>query len=308
MTAVAKHVAGAIDAGAFQENGLNNSQRVRAFDNFLRGRSESFGRILPTHIKPEHFRTNLLNSALANPSILECSRDSLMQAAYHAAALGIIIQPTLGLGYLVPFKDHKGVKHAQFIIGYRGLMDLAWRSDNVSSIQARVVRDGDKFDYRLGRNPDVDHKLGNERGAITHAWCVAEFTRGLHVEVMVWSEIEAIRDSSAGYKSAEYSAKKYNRTPKSPWHDHAEEMARKTVIRRAAKNWPMATELMRAVSYDEAVDRGASVRVSNDGDFDVVEPADELTAPDADGPNPAPQLEALAEPADAADSETGRAA
>ncbi len=69
-------------------------------------------------------------------------------------------------------------------------------------------------------------------------------------------DVNRVRDESAGYKSALYFAKKFNKPPRHPWIQHYDEMARKTAIRRLCKYLPMSIELAGAVDLDSRAEGG----------------------------------------------------
>jgi recombination protein RecT len=71
------------------------------------------------------------------------------------------------------------------------------------------------------------------RGEVIGAYCIAEIRGAIHpqVEFMTIEEIENVRDKSELWKKHK----------KGPWNDWFEEMAKKTVIKRAQKTWPKGT-------------------------------------------------------------------
>ena len=83
-------------------------------------------RALPSAITPERF-TRMALSALNNtPKLRECTQISFLAALMNAAQLGLEPNTVLGEAYLIPFKN-KGVMECQFQVGYRGLINLAYR-------------------------------------------------------------------------------------------------------------------------------------------------------------------------------------
>lgn len=62
----------------------------------------------------------------------------------------------IGQAYLIPFRNH-GRMECQFQLGYKGLIDLAYRSGEVSIIQAHTVYENDDFQYELGLDPTLRH-------------------------------------------------------------------------------------------------------------------------------------------------------
>ena len=97
-----------------------------------------------------------LNSgSFVRAAITEISKSPALQNATPASVLGSImlaaqlkleIGPALGHFYLTPRKDH-GVQICVPIVGYQGLIELAYRSGRIGKIETFLVRDGDKFDH-----------------------------------------------------------------------------------------------------------------------------------------------------------------
>src|SRR5256885_2627433 len=102
-----------------------------------------------------------------NPQLWECEPYSLAGGMAQAAQLGLSFGP-LGHVYLVPFKAKGGASAATFILGYRGMVELAYRSGNVKRIEANLVREGDDLEYRFGTRAFLDHLPQGETG--TRQW------------------------------------------------------------------------------------------------------------------------------------------
>lgn len=191
------------------------------------------------------------------PKLLECDRTSLYAAVTTCAQLGLEPDGVLGQAYLVPFKGR-----VQFIPGYKGYLTLARNSGEVSSIQAYAVREGDEFSYSYGLEEHLHHVPAedNEDSPITHFYAYAKFKDGGHVfEVLTRAKVDRIRDKSEGYQ-----AFKANKIKSNPWHDHYEQMGRKTAIRRLANYLPMSVQ--RAAALDAAYDAGKHARTDDFGD------------------------------------------
>ncbi|SDH86617.1 recombination protein RecT, partial [Aneurinibacillus thermoaerophilus] len=170
------------------------------------------------------------------PKLLECTIESLMGAVMQAAQLGL--EPGLiGHCYIIPYG-----KEAQFIIGYKGMIDLARRSGQIEQIYAHAVYEADHFEYELGLHPKLVHKPATgRRGAIQYVYAVAHFKGGgYQFEVMDMEEIERRRQRSKAAKNG-------------PWVTDFEEMAKKTVIRHMWKYLPISIEIQRLAAQDETV-------------------------------------------------------
>lgn len=114
-------------------------------------------RALPATITPERFTRIALSALNQNPKLKECSPISFLSALMSAAQLGLEVNSSLNHAFLIPFKN-KGIYEVEFIIGYRGLLDLAYRSPQVQTVQAHAFYENDFFSYELGLNPNLIHK------------------------------------------------------------------------------------------------------------------------------------------------------
>lgn len=200
---------------------------------------------LPKHIGADRLMRVALTAMNTNPSLLNCTTSSLMGCILQAAQLGLMPDGAVGEGYLIPFKNSKkgGILECQFIVGYRGLITLAYRSGQIISIQARAVYENDKFHFVFGLNEDLVHvPASGSRGNITHVYAVIKMKNGgIVFDVMTKDDVEDIRRMSKNPNG-------------STWAQHYDEMSIKTVIRRISKRTPLSPELIQAVQLDERVE------------------------------------------------------
>lgn len=215
---------------------------------------EQMALALPKHVTAERLARIAMTEVRKNPKLMSCDQVSFMGAIMQCCQLGLEPGGALGHAYLIPFENRsKGIVECQFLVGYRGMIDLARRSGQIISLSARVVRLGDQFSYSYGLDETIEHVPGAETGPMTHVYAVAKLKDGgQQFEVMTRADVEEIRDNSQGYKSA----KKYNRSD-TPWITSFDEMARKTVTRRLFKWLPVSIELATAVALDEQADGGS---------------------------------------------------
>lgn len=196
---------------------------------------------LPRHLNADRMLRIAMTSVQRTPALLACNQVTLIGAIIQAAQLGLEPDGVLGHAYLVPYKDS-----CQLIVGYKGLIDLARRSGQLSTIFARVVHAKDQFEYAYGLSERLEHQPSTtgEPGEIVAAYAVAKLKDGgQQFEVMSRREIDAIKDRSPAGKSG-------------PWITDFPEMAKKTVLRRLCKMLPASVELARAVALDERADLG----------------------------------------------------
>lgn len=243
---------------------------------------------LPRHVTADRLARIALTEVRKNPKLAQCDQTSFLGAIMQCAALGLEPGGALGHCYLIPFENRRQNRtEVQFIVGYRGMIDLARRSGQIVSLEARAVYAKDKFEVELGLDSRILHKPdwdAEDRGEITFVYAVAKLRDGgIQFDVMSRREIERVRNASAGYRVAESVAKKYNKTADSPWHSHFEEMAKKTVVRRLFKYLPVSIEIQRAVSLDEQ----AEIGITQDSPLLLEQPPSALHAVESDAEAPA---------------------
>lgn len=232
--------------------------KSRNFLNMLEEMKPQFAAALPRHITPDRMVRVALTCYRMTPALKECTPESVMGAVVQCAQLGL--EPgLLGQAYLVPFKRNKkdadgnwrSWKECTFIPGYKGLIALARRSGDVSSITTEIVYERDTFEMQLGIEPFVKHEpfLDGDRGKIRLVYGVAQFKDGgRHFEWMSYPDVLKIRARSQAKDSG-------------PWVTDHEQMVRKTLIRRMANYLPMSVELAGAVQASDAVDKGHSLTI-----------------------------------------------
>ena len=201
-------------------------------------------RALPSIITPERFVRMAISAVNNTPALAECSQMSVLAALMNAAQLGLEPNTPLGQAYLIPYKSKNGME-CQFQIGYKGLLELVYRNEQVQIIQAQSVYENDYFEYELGLNPKLIHKpeLGN-RGEVKLFYAFFKLVNGgFAFEVMSKTAMESYaRTYSKAFASGF-----------SPWSTNFEDMAKKTVIKRVLKYAPLKTEVARALTTDETI-------------------------------------------------------
>ena len=197
---------------------------------------------LPSVITPERFTRIVLSALSTNPKLAQTTPQSFLGAMMTAAQLGMEPNTPLGQAYLIPFYNH-GTLECQFQLGYKGLIDLAYRSGEVSVIQAQVVYEHDEFSYSFGLDPELKHIPAKEdRGSPIAVYAVFRTKDGGYgFEVMSMDDVRA-------------HAKKYSKAfSKGPWQTNFEEMAKKTVLKKVLKYAPLKSDFVRGIAQDETV-------------------------------------------------------
>ena len=240
---------------------------------------------LPTHVTKEHYLRALTTSIRKTPKLMDCDKTSIGAAILTSAQLGLLPDVN-GQCYLIPFK-----RECQLIIGYQGLIDLAYRTNKIESIRSDVVCEKDEFDYQEGMNPTLYHKrnLREKRGKPYAVYAIAKIVDGGQVYVVLSKEeVEAVKKSSKASGSSF-----------SPWNgDFETEMWKKTAVRRLSKMLPKSIELIEALDFDNK-------QYERDIDARVVEPPADLSrtlgnTPRSPTPEEYQETETISNPSDTA--------
>lgn len=192
-------------------------------------------RALPATMKADRYLRVVATLLRRTPALAKCSVQSFASCLLDCAQLGLEPGGALGRAYLVPYKDV-----CTLVVGYRGLIELAFRSGKMLSIRAEVVYEHDQLEMEMGLDERLRHvPAKGERGEPTQVYAIARLTGG----AVVWThmsraEVDAIRARSKASGSG-------------PWVTDYTEMTKKTAIRRLAKILPMATEADLAIDAED---------------------------------------------------------
>ena len=227
---------------------------TKTFKDLLVKRQGAMKQIAANGIDPQRVIQVLLASIQKTPSLANCTQESIFRCAMHAVELGFYPGSVDQKAYLVPFKDQ-----CTLIVGYKGMVELAYRSRLIKSIRARAVYEGDRFTYKDGLSPVLDWEPGDtprDPKKITHAYCIVETKDGgVIYDVMTKAEIDAIRGRSKASGSG-------------PWVTDYAEMAKKTIMRRTLKMAPMSIEMVKADAIDMAAETGDGSLLAEWSDVD----------------------------------------
>ncbi|MFZ5426658.1 MAG: recombinase RecT [Thermodesulfobacteriota bacterium] len=234
---------------------------------------------LPKSMDPDRMARIALTTIRRNSALMRCDANSLAGAVLEAASLGLEID-SRGLAYLVPYGQE-----ATLIPGYKGLMQLAYRSGKIANIYADVVFqkevEAGKVEITLGDSRSIRHDFDIIQSATLReerkdnppvlAYAVAVFHDGhRHFEFVTAPEVAKRKAAS---KAAERGFL---------WTKWVEEAWKKTAIRKLCKYLDLSPEMQRAIVLDEQADTEAKqtfdMAGSIDVDFTVDNSTDDLAA------------------------------
>ena len=164
----------------------------------------------------------------------------MIQSALKAATFDLPIDPGLGFAYVVPFRN-KGKIEAQFILGYKGMIQLALRTGAYKTLNVIDVREGElkRFD-RLTEEIEIDFVEDDEEREQLPivGWCgYFKLTNG--TEKTVYMTKKQIEAHEKRFRKGNYQG--------FGWRDNFEAMAAKTVLRRLLGKWGLLS-----IDYQQA--------------------------------------------------------
>ena len=199
----------------------------------------------------DKFVTSIISAVNQNPELSQCSNGSIVSAALTGLALQLSPSPQLGQFYMVPFADRKtGTKKAEFILGYRGLVQLAIRSGQYRRLSAMAIKQGELISFDP-LTEEIEVKLIEDVDAREDAptigyYAYFELINGFK-KSMYWTRRKMERHAerySMGYKAH----KGYTF-----WEKDFDGMAVKTMYRQLLKLAPASIDIQSALESDGAV-------------------------------------------------------
>jgi len=114
--------------------------------------------VLPPGIKASRILHLAMMATMKEPKLLQCTKSSMIVALVASATFALDPSGTLGHGWIIPIFNNKlGVMEAAFWPGWKGLVQIVYRSGRVESVMPAAVYEQNTFEYRLGDTPKLKH-------------------------------------------------------------------------------------------------------------------------------------------------------
>ena len=169
----------------------------------LKRNERGFQNALASTMPFERFARIVLTVCERTPKLYECDRSTLLLSCFRVAQLGLSPDPALGQAWLIPRKGK-----AEFQLGYKGILQLAYRSPLVSAVRYNVVRTDDEFEFVDGKSYRLRHAPGGmgwpeNQAETVAAWCVIDLRSGGSIpRVMYLPEIMRHKQRGEGSQRA----------------------------------------------------------------------------------------------------------
>ncbi len=241
--------------------------------------------------KAERYTAAIMSAVATNPQLQNCEAKTILSGSLLAESLNLAHSPQLGQYYLVPFKvkAKNGIPEhydAQFILGYKGYIQLAIRSGNYKKINVMEIKDGelvsyDPFNEEIVLQPiqDVDER---EQTETIGYYAMFEYINGFK-KVIYWSKKQMLQHAdkySPAFSQSAYEKLQNGEIPNNEmwkyssfWYKDFDGMAKKTLIRQLIGKWGvMSAEMTQAMELDNNslnVEKNGFVTVEADENYDT---------------------------------------
>lgn len=198
---------------------------------------------LLSNVDFDKFLNKAINVFNSNENFKSCEIMTFINAMVECASLNLEPNSVLGQAYLVPVKFGEDCK-VEFQIGYKGMIELAYRSGKVKSLYANEVKANDEFYIDYGLEQKLVHRpcLIGDRGEVIGYYAV------YHLDSMGSSFVFMTRDEVLNH------SKKYSTSLGIDlWESEFDAMAKKTVIKKLLKYAPLSIDLQKSVLLDESI-------------------------------------------------------
>lgn len=200
--------------------------------------------------KKQTFVSNMVALVSSNKALSECDPSTIMFSCLKATALGLAVDPSLGLAWVLPYRDNKNnTTVATFQLGAKAYIQLALRTAQYKKINVRDVRQGEIVgeDFVSGDMQFKKLEKDREKAPIVGYVAMFELINGFSKQLyMSVEELDA-------------HAKRFSQTYRKGyglWSDKEMRgsMMEKTILKRLlSKYGVLSVEMEQAIKSDSAV-------------------------------------------------------
>ena len=177
---------------------------------------------------------------------------TVIQAALKAATFDLPIDQNLGYAYIVPFKNYKkdtgkSVHEATFILGWKGMHQLALRTGAYKTVNVIDVREGELENYnRLTEEVKINFIEDEEERESKPVIGYLGYYRLVNgAEKTIYMSIKQIEAHEQKFRKGQNMGK--------GWREDFDAMARKTVYRKLIGKWGVMSIDYRTVGEGQQI-------------------------------------------------------
>lgn len=226
---------------------------------------EKFRQVLKE--KSAGFTSSVLTLVNNDNYLAQCEPQSILTCAMTAATLDLPLDKNLGYAYIVPFKNYKNGnrQEGQFILGYKGLIQLAMRSGQYKALNVAPIYEGELVSWnRVTETVEFDFSKKTSDQVVGYVGYF-ELLNGFK-KTVYWTR-EEIENHRVKFRKTK------DTKPSQVWLDNYDAMACKTVLRSLLSKWGLLSiEMLTAERVDEQVLQD----MDDKGNVKIVEPLSEV--------------------------------
>lgn len=220
-------------------------------------------------VRAARFAANITSAVAVNPTLQECDAGTILAGALLGESLLLQPSPQLGQFYLVPFeskakRDRQGnvIKpaclKAQFVLGYKGYIQLALRTGQYKRLNVLEVKSGElggwnPFEERFHEMHFIEDF--EKRAAMPTVGYIAhfEYINGFQ-KTLYWTTDQMMSHAdkySPAFSAAAYKKLLNGEIPQNElwkyssfWYKDFDGMAKKTMLRQLISKWGIMTAEM----------------------------------------------------------------
>lgn len=227
--------------------------------------------------RAKRFIASITSAVAVNPALQDCTPNTILAGALLGESLNLSPSPQLGQFYLVPFKNKKaGVTDAQFILGYKGYIQLALRTGQYRRLNVVAIKEGELISYNAFSEELICNWIEDEerRASLKTVGYAArfEYMNGFE-KVLYWSKEKMLAHAdrySPAFSAVAAKRIESGEIPASEmwkyssfWYKDFDGMAMKTMLRQIISKWGiMSSEIETAFEKDASV-----ANISNNGEI-----------------------------------------
>lgn len=220
--------------------------------------------------KAAQFTSSLITLVNNDSYLSDADPMSIITGAMQAAQLDLPLEKQFGFAYLVPFNTKEGnqwVKKAQFVLGYRGYIQLAMRSGQYRSINVGTIYEGQLKGWNpLTEELEFDPEA-KESDEVVGYFGYFKMLNGFEKTVF-WTKENVEQHRINNSKNRDKKALT------GVWASNYDAMAQKTVLRNLLSKWGiLSIEMQKAILTDEsdADEQEVDIKdVTNDVESNVI--------------------------------------
>lgn len=214
------------------------------------------------------FTASITSAVAVNPALQECDAGTILAGALLGESLKLSPSPQLGQYYLVPFKNKRQqTVTAQFVLGYKGYIQLALRSGQYKDLDVMVIKQGEYS----GKDPETGKARfkfiedDDVRDALPTVGYMAffEYLNGFR-KVIYWSKEKMMTHAdtySPAFSREGYEDLLAGKVPQSEmwkyssfWYKNFDDMAKKAMLRQLISRWGvMSVDMQAALEHDDTI-------------------------------------------------------